>query len=69
MAYVVGKMVPICEHAKKNRVAWKPVQFLIDHVAIEAGFSKHSYQAHCVSLESDGATRRFVHVTKTMSMV
>ena len=65
MAYVADQLVPICEHdAKKNFGSWKPVQVLTDHIAIEAGFSKHSYQAQCVSLESDGATRRFVHVRK-----
>ena len=70
MAYVAGQLVPICKHdAKKNLGAWKPVQILSDHIAIEAGFSKRSYQTQCVTLESDGATRMFVHVKKTISMV
>ena len=57
--------MPICDHdAKKSLGALKPAQVLTDHIATEAGFSKHSYQAQCESLESDGATRRSVHVKK-----
>ena len=37
---------------------------LIDHIAIEAGFSKHAYQAQCVVMDSGDEACKFVHVNK-----
>ena len=59
------QMVPICKlEVKKAHGAWKPVHILVDQIAIEAGFSKSSYQAQSLTIEEAGETCRFVHVTK-----
>lgn len=63
----MASLSPICEHEVKNLGAWKPFTILVDHVAIEAGFSKHSYQAQCVTLESGGANLKFLHLRKQAS--
>ena len=38
------------------------MHILIDHVALEAGFSKQAYQAQCVTMEDAGKAWKFVHV-------
>ena len=63
----MASLSPICEHEVKNLGAWKPFTILVDHVAIEAGFSKHSYQAQCVTLESGGANLKILHLRKQAS--
>ena len=40
------------------------MHILIDHVALEAGFSKQAYQAQCVTMDDAGEAWKFVHVKK-----
>ena len=47
-----NRLAPICESdAKAQLGAWKPAQILIDHVALEAGFSKQAFQAQCFTMD------------------
>ena len=39
---------------------------LIDHIAIEAGFSKHASQAQCVIMGIGDEVCKFVHVTRQL---
>ena len=65
-----NQLAPICgPHAQDALGAWKSVHVLIDHIAIEAGFSKHAYEAQCVVMDIGDEVCKFVHVTKSYSMV
>ena len=60
-----SQLVPICGSEVKAALgAWKSVHILIDHVALEAGFSKQAFQAQCVTMEDAGEAWKFVHVKK-----
>ena len=59
------QLVPACApEVQKGYGAWKPASILSDNIAIEAGFSKTSYEAASFSMEFGGETWRFVHVRK-----
>ena len=60
-----NQLAPICgPHAQDALGAWKSVYVLIDHIAIEAGFSKHAYQAQSVVIGIGDEVCKFVHVNK-----
>ena len=60
-----NQFAPICgPHAQDALGAWKSVRVLIDHIAIEAGFSKHAFQAQCVVIDVGDEVCKFVHVKK-----
>ena len=54
-------LVPVCApEAKQPLGEWQSANILTDHIAMEIGFSKHAYQAQCVTCEE----QKFVHVKK-----
>ena len=54
-------LVLVCApEAKQSLGEWQSANILTDHIALEAGFSKHAYQAQCVTCEE----QKFVHVNK-----
>ena len=56
-----NQLAPFCESDAKTQLgAWKPAQILIDHIALEAGFSKQAYQAQCFTMDDV----KYVHVKK-----
>ena len=58
-----SQLVPICGSEVKAALgAWKSAHILIDHIALEAGFSKQPYQAQCVTMDDAGEACKFVHV-------
>ena len=60
-----NQFVPICRNESQAALgAWKSVQILTDHIALEAGFSKQAYQAQCVTMDHAGEAWKFVHVKK-----
>ena len=62
-----NQLAPICgPHAQDALGAWKSVHILIDHIAIEAGFSKHAYQAQCVVIDIGDEVCKFVHVKNSI---
>ena len=54
-------LVPVCApEAKQSLGEWQSANILTDHIAMDIGFSKHAYQAQCVTCEE----QKFVHVRK-----
>ena len=58
-----NQLAPICgPHAKDALGEWKSAHVLTDHIAMEAGYSKHAYQAQCVVMDIGDEVCKFVHV-------
>ena len=54
-------LVLVCApEAKQSLGEWQSANILTDHIALEICFSKHAYQAQCVTCEE----QQFVHVKK-----
>ena len=61
-----GQLLPVCrEEASKTLGAWKSARVVTNHIALEVGFSKHTYQAQCMTVDHpDSGPEKFVHLKK-----